>query len=749
MISIQWLRLVKIYKLRNALFIISLLIVSQLLVFAPSYKNSIFNEYNNCESRNLKRSIKFEWNSTSVGSSGRDIGKDNKNNIYITGYKYNTSKETSNIILVKYSSSGSLEWNKTWGGIDNDIGNALCLDSRNNIYITGVTRSLGDNNGDLALIKYNESGELEWNRTWGGDQLEVGYDLTTDKSENIYVIGYTESYGLLGDIILLKFNSSGVLLWNKTWGGGDTDLGYAISVDSDENVYFTGYTSSFEAETSDLLLVKSNKEGNIQWNITWGDTFPDEGRDLAIDSSNNIFVVGTTQNYGAGSNDFVLLKFNSSGNLIWNTTWGGSENEYAYSIALNSKEYIYVVGYTTSFNGNDKDVAVIKFNETGNIEWFKTWGNEFEECAYGITINSLDNLCITGDRDGFGNRDYLIFLAFSPVPDYFELSSDALTPDPDGNFTLAWGTSLDADYYALYQYNKTINKINSSITELINTTYNRTCSLTELDEGIYFFLVSAFNEYGNTSSNCKKIKVQFPPQGFILNNNSEIPDVDGIINLTWSSSKGAKNYSVYVHDEYFTTFETTGTLVKGGLIGNHYQLENFTNGDYYIIVVALNEAGYYVSNCILIIVRRAPTFFTLSSDANEPDLDGNFTLVWAKSEFAQYYTLYFINQSDFEANESIQMLYNFTPSFEWPFYEYRVFGWNNGTYKLQIIAFNEFGNSSTEWITIIISIPKDKPIDNDDTNNTFKFPTYLFSYLTFFCLLGLLIFIYMKRKRKL
>lgn len=736
------------YRLKDTSLIIFIILISHLVVLYPLPRSlsNTFNERNEFDS--IRNSINFEWNTSIMSSSGNDITLDNQDNIYITGKQYNSSEDSFDIFLVKYNRSKDLMWNLTWGGNNDDLGYAIKVDASNNVYITGETKSCGDNNGDLVLIKFNHYGELEWYKTWGGNQLDIGYSLTIDKSDNIFIIGYTESYGVLGDVSLLKFNSSGGLEWNRTWGGIDTDLGYDIIMDSDENIYFTGYTSSFGVDTSNLLLVKSNKNGDIQWNITWGDIFPDEGRKLVVDSVDNIFIVGNTQNYGAGNNDIVVLKFNSSSNLIWNTTWGGSEHDYGYSITLDSKDNIYVVGYTTSYDGDDKDVFVLQLNQIGSLKWSKYWGGDFDDIGYSIIIDKFNSILITGETERYGNNYDMILLEFSPIPDDFKLSSNADFPDPDGNLTLSWSTSLDADNYSLYQFNRTINKINSSLTELVNGNINRTHHLRNLEEDIYYFLVVAFNEYGNTSSNCLKIKVQFPPSEFILYNNSKIPDTDGMVYLTWSISKGAANYSVYIHHEYINDVKEHGTLIMAGIENNYYLLGSLTNGDYYIVIEALNDAGKYLSNCILIVVRRAPISFNLTTDAEDPDPDGNFTLLWTKSEFAQYYTIYFINRTDSPINSSAQILCNFTPLFNWPTYQFAIFEWKNGTYNFKIVAFNDFGNSSTEWIRINVSISRDEPVNDEGINDSFYIIPHLIPYILLGCFLGFIIFIYKKRSRK-
>ena len=262
---------------------------------------------------------------------------------------------------------------------------------------------------------------------------------------------------------------------------------------------------------------------------------------------------------------------------------------------------------------------------------------------------------------------------------------------------------------------------------------------------MYYFQVVAFNKYGNTSSNCLEIKVLFPPSEFQLNNITQIPNTDGNVNLSWSDSIGARNYSIYFDDTYISNITIQGSLVAGGIDDTFYLIENLINGDYYYIVVAINEAGETLSNCIHILVRRAPTSFKLTSNASKPDDDGNFELIWTHSEFAQEYVIYFINHSS--SNNSIKILYNFIPSFQWPTYRYGISGWNNGTYSFKISAFNEYGNFQTDWLEIKVSIPPDNGKQNNGSNFPVEFIQQVIIYLIFAGALGGLVFLYIRRKK--
>ncbi|MFX1478123.1 MAG: SBBP repeat-containing protein [Promethearchaeota archaeon] len=675
-------------------------------------------------------------------SSGMDIMIDDKSNVFIVAHAYNDSKQAYDILLIKYNNSGSIKWQRIWGGDYDDYGNTISIDNSGNVYVAGGTNSYGNGSSDITLIKYDNTGELVWNKTWGGSLWDSSFGLTFDESNNIYVIGYTESYDLYGDIVLLKFSNTGSLLLNRTFGGIDTECAYDIKCDLNGSIYFTGYTSSFGANLSDFLLIKCNYNGDQLWNITSGGVYPTIGTSLTIDSQSNVIVVANTQDQGTVYN-FNVSKINSLGEYIWNYTFSASEYDLGYDVYLDSRQNIFITGHS------NEDALLLKLNQSGGKKWVKHWDGNLTDYAFGISIDNSDNTFITGKTKSSDHKYKLFLMKFLPIPDEFELISDAENPDSDGNFSLTWFESLDADNYSLYQssylyigeeyWTEEEEKL------LVNETVNRTYSLENLFEGIYSFKVIAHNIYGNTSSNSLEIKVQFPPSEFKLNNIIKTPIKDGIVNLTWTESNGAKNYSVYVHDSVIAEISEGSSLVEEGIITTSFLIENLTNGDYYYAIAAVNEAGVRISNTICVIVRRAPAYFELTTDANNPDEDGNFELIWTRSEYALNYTIYFTNQSSLDI--SYQVLYDFTPPFEWSIYRYQIEGWANGTYEFQVIAYNEFGEFQTEWLEIKISIPNDNLSPNDRLEIPEEIIQRIILYLILAGALGGLIVLYVKFKK--
>ncbi len=698
-------------------------------------------------------SVKEDWKDEII-KIGDDDGKaleiDNLDNIYVTGSVFNVSENNQDIFIAKYNNSGDLSWKTAWGGNADDFGNAICLDSFNNLYITGQTESYGNGSSDICVLKFTNSGDFVWNKTWGGLDWDSGFGVVVDNSNNIVVAGYTEAYGNFGEVIVLKYDNAGNLLQNISWGGLDADYPNSIAIDSFDNIFVTGYTSSFGAETRDLFLIKLNNTLGLNWTKTWGTNYS-AGNDILVDSNNDILIVGDTYDYGAGANDFALLKYNSTGDKQWNETWGGNNRDCAYSVDLDSEGNIYAAGFTKSFGGNDEDSCLVKFNASGTFQWYIITENSNYDSAFGLIIDSQDNVFITGEKWNLGSGNDFFLTKYTQLPNYFALMSTAGTPDSDGSFNLWWSNSLDADNYSLYQSNETIVQINSNVTKIVEGNVNRTFNLVNLKEGEYYFTAIAYNKVGNTSSNCLKVTVQYPPGNFRLEENAQYPDTDGKILLTWNESKGTDAYSVYTHPEPFVLIANNGTLIQSNIHDTSYQIENLLNGEYYYGIVATNEAGNTTSNCIEVTVRRTPCIFNISTDATSPDEDGTFDLIWTKSNFSINYLVYYSNDYISGSNVSLTtLLYNFTPAFDWDAFSYPINGFEDGTYYFIVVAVNQYGNFCSNCIKTDVKIPpeEEKAHNNDDKNEAL--PEALpISLIAFFSLLGVfIVLVKVRTKRK-
>ena len=199
--------------------------------------------------------------------------------------------------------------------------------------------------------------------------------------------------------------------WTKQWGESSYDFGLGITADSSGNIYVTGFTgSSLDGNTnagwSDIFLTKYSSSGVKQWTTQWGGSSNDFGYSITADSSGNVYVTGSTGssldgNTNAGREDIFLTKYSSSGVKQWTTQWGGSDDDCGSGITADSSGNIYVTGETNSsldgnINAGIKDIFLTKYSSSGVKQWTTQWGGSNYDFGFGITADSSGNIYVTG-----------------------------------------------------------------------------------------------------------------------------------------------------------------------------------------------------------------------------------------------------------------------------------------------------------------------------------------------------------------
>jgi hypothetical protein len=353
-------------------------------------------------------SLEVEWYRTWGGNSSecsRKVLLDLSGNVYLGGYTLSFGEGYADMCLVKYDSLGVQQWNRTWGGVNFDYGNDIAIDSSGNVYLAGTTSSFGEGSSDICLVKYDSSGMQQWNRTWGGTDSDSCNGMVVDFSNNIYLTGHTHSFGVTGfDIALVKYDSSGTQLWNQTWDGGADNYGWGIAIDSSDNVYIAGQISglSGESEINDMVLVKYDGNGILQWSRIWGGSDYDRGEEVVVDLSDNVYLTGGTQSFGVQISAMALVKYDENGVLQWNRTWDSDDYDFSYGVAVDLSGNLYLSGHSGNYGVEGGDMALVKYDENGVQQWDQTWGGEKNDAAYGIAVDSSGNIYLVGETESFG-----------------------------------------------------------------------------------------------------------------------------------------------------------------------------------------------------------------------------------------------------------------------------------------------------------------------------------------------------------
>ena len=304
-----------------------------------------------------------------------------------------------------------VEWDKTFGGSDNEGASSVQQTSDGGYIVAGATLSYGAGGSDFWLIKTDANGNKEWDKTFGGFKWDSASSVQQTSDGGYIVAGDIYSYGAgKNDFWLVKTDANGNKEWDKTFGGSDYDIARSIQQTSDGGYIVAGSTSSYEAGESYFWLIKTDVNGNKEWDKTFGRLGSDDAYSVQQTSDGGYIVAGDIYSYGAygaGVSDFWLVKTDANGNKEWDKTFGGSNNDYARSVQQTSDGGYIVVGSTSSYGVGGNDSWLIKTDANGNKEWDKTFGSSDNDFAQSIQQTSDGGYIIAGGRvfPGVGNLD--------------------------------------------------------------------------------------------------------------------------------------------------------------------------------------------------------------------------------------------------------------------------------------------------------------------------------------------------------
>jgi hypothetical protein len=337
-------------------------------------------------------------------------------------------------------------WNQTYGGESIDYASAAVATNDGGYLLAGQTASAGAGSSDAWLVKVDDDGEEEWNRTYGG----TGYDVATAlvETEAGYLLaGHTSSSGAgFWDAWLVKVDDSGEAVWNRTYGGADRDLAAAL-VETEAGYLLAGQTASAGAGGSDAWLVKVDDTGREAWNRTYGGAGYD-GAAALVATGDGYLLAGETTSAGAGSSDAWLVKVDGSGEEVWTRTYGGAGYDLAAAAVATSDGGYLLAGETTSAGAGSSDAWLVKVDGTGEEAWNRTYGGAGYDGASAVTETSGGYL-VAGRMDGPGGSDGWAAAVTDAGEEAWNRTyggagydaSAALAPTTDGGYLLAGQTA--------------------------------------------------------------------------------------------------------------------------------------------------------------------------------------------------------------------------------------------------------------------------------------------------------------------
>lgn len=366
-------------------------------------------------------------------------------------------------------------WGTYYGGSSDEYGYGCSTDGSGNAYVTGRSDSSGGSEiatsgthqqssggfSEAYVVKFDPKGQRLWGTYYGGSGADVSNACAADSFGNVFLVGSTSSssgnaiatpgahqtsyQGTSADAFLAKLNVHGIRQWGTYYGSFGWDIGWGCATDASGNVYMTGETSSgsliasagahqqgYGGGFADAFLVKFDSVGTRLWGTFYGGNDDEDGRSCATDASGNVYMTGSTynipgsviattgshqENFGGGSLDAYLVKFNSSGVREWGTYYGGFNYDYGYSCATDASGNVFLSGNTngssgtliatpgcfqSSSGGGTVDAFLAKFNSNGQRTWGTYYGSFGSDDGFSCSTDALGNVYLGGRTSSGG-----------------------------------------------------------------------------------------------------------------------------------------------------------------------------------------------------------------------------------------------------------------------------------------------------------------------------------------------------------
>jgi len=438
----------------------------------------------------------------------------------------------SDFWIVKLDSLGNNEWKKCYGGSMYEAAGSV-IQSNDGSYVVSGSASSSDGdvghadfNGDYWIIKVDNSGTLQWEYTYGGTDMEYEMNTIIQTSDEGYIVSGT-SESTDGDVScgplqlghnywIVKLDSAGHLQWQNCFGGTDIDEAGAIKETTDHSFIITGYSSSQDGDvtsnhgSADAWVIKIDSSGNLLWQKSLGGSSGDLLLSSLVLNDGNYFLLGTSNSTDGdvtgnhGDQDFWLVKLDTAGNLLWQKCFGGSSSDLGKYIEATSDGNFILGGITgsndddVSGNHGDFDFWLLKIDSMGNIIWQKCLGGSAEEFCYRMTAKEtgdggyiMSGFSASSDGDLTLNHGGFN-CGWSSCPDYWivKLNQDITRVETNNMISdfSCFYNPIDGKIHVSFSSN-TLSKINLSLVDLLG----RSCEEQILDTklGINEFKINA------------------------------------------------------------------------------------------------------------------------------------------------------------------------------------------------------------------------------------------------------------------
>lgn len=365
---------------------------------------------------------------TALDQSGKDVLATSDGGYIIASTTENDVVNDLDVLITKTNNIGDTVWTRTYHGGDKPEYPNCILQTNDGFLIAGYSQSNGGGDQDVYLLKINASGDSLWTKFYGGWGNEEGKEIVATTDGNFVIVGGSNSVNFSNnDMLLIKISPAGTAIWTKYYGSDTTyESARSVKLCQDEGFILAGKTASIPNAKASIYLVKTNSAGDTLWTKTYsGGTNSYEGK-FVLANSDGTYTLCADDSSGTHDSDVRLMNISSSGDILWNKSYGGTDKDITKMIQPTTDGGYIVAAISRSFGWSNPDMWLLKINTSGDTLWTRHFGGAGHEHCTAARQTDDGGYIAIGHTRSFGVIWKIMFVKLNDLGNIVDVSPLAL-----------------------------------------------------------------------------------------------------------------------------------------------------------------------------------------------------------------------------------------------------------------------------------------------------------------------------------
>ncbi|MGZ3864908.1 MAG: T9SS type A sorting domain-containing protein [Bacteroidia bacterium] len=342
----------------------------------------------------------------SINQSGRDVIPTSDGGYLLAAMTMNNTPGDSDIYILKTDYAGNVTGTTQLGGPQPDYVYSFIPTGDGNYFVLGFTMSYGAGSYDVWLLKIDPSCNVLWTKTYGTSGQDVGSQIIPTSDGNYLITGRSNN-----DALLIKIDPLGNELWRKTYGGALYETSHSVAQCPDGGFVLVGQTFSYGAGGADMYVIKTDGSGILSWQKTFGGAYDDEGKYVLANSDGTFIIDGQiSSSTSLSALDINVIKTDGSGSVIWNQVYGGNDKDVTHMIQPTSEGGYIITGISRSFGWINPDMWLVKIDQFGASSWTKNYGSWYHDHCYAVRQTADGGYVAIGHQEDINSITHVFFV---------------------------------------------------------------------------------------------------------------------------------------------------------------------------------------------------------------------------------------------------------------------------------------------------------------------------------------------------